>query len=200
MRSFLDVVRRNGRTSVIWTSELDGLQEHTIELTDAGGRLVGDYYGGVRNVSLTPRGENSLLFSVDPFAEFAPIRNSVYTRVEQGNSDADASTAGRAVTCDYADIQEFFDAFKKAAATNDRRALAECVAFPFDQQMSMMTKDEFIQNYKMSDDERRLLLATAVPTKYGGDLGYGVNTPVFAMYFKRNPSGYWKWTEIYYGE
>lgn len=199
VRSFLEVVRRDGRTAVIWTSELDGMQEHLIELTDAGDRLVGDHYG-VRNVTLTPRGENSLLFSIDPFAEFEPIRKSVYARVQQRHSGADVGAASRNVTCDYADVQEFFRAFQEAAASSDVSTLAECVAFPFDQQMAMMTKDEFIRNYKMSGDELRLLLATAAPTRYEGDLGYGVNTPVFAMSFKRNSRGYWKWTDIYYGE
>jgi hypothetical protein len=63
-----------------------------------------------------------------------------------------------------------------------------------------MSKDDFIAHYKMGNDERREILATSAPTKYKGDLGYGINNAAFAITFKKNADGYWKWTSMYYGD
>jgi len=100
----------------------------------------------------------------------------------------------------FTDINAFFSAFQRAVGTKDMRVVAEFVTFPFDQQMAMMTKDEFVANYKMGNDEIRIVTETPAPTKYQGDLGYGINNAAFAMKFKKNREGYWKWASIYYGE
>jgi hypothetical protein len=100
----------------------------------------------------------------------------------------------------FTDINAFFAAFQRAVGTKDMRVVAEFVNFPFDQQMAMMTKDEFVANYKMGNDEIRIVTETPAPTRYQGDLGYGVNNAAFAMRFKKNREGYWKWASIYYGE
>jgi hypothetical protein len=100
----------------------------------------------------------------------------------------------------YTDIDEFFREFKRAVGTRDNRVIAEFVSFLFDQQMNLMTKEEFTANYELGNDEVRIILHESLLRRYPEDLGYGINNAAFAMTFKRDLDGYWKWASIYYGE
>ena len=103
VQSFLAVSGENDTRTAIWTTELEGSVEHTIQLTLSHGVFVGDYYGGKGNVTIASVGGVRLSLTIDPFAEFAPIRNSIFARVSQDAPQndvrvGDASDEGASAT------------------------------------------------------------------------------------------------------
>jgi hypothetical protein len=82
VKSFLAISGMTDASTAIWTSELDGSVEHKIELKYTRGGLTGDYYGGKGNVVIQALSDGRLSLTINPFGEFAPIKNSIYARVQ----------------------------------------------------------------------------------------------------------------------
>jgi hypothetical protein len=81
VKSFLTIAGAQDAPTVVWTSELDGSVDHTIRLRYTRGALIGDYYGGKDNVAIEMLSDGRLSFTLDPYAEFAPIKNSIYAKM-----------------------------------------------------------------------------------------------------------------------
>jgi hypothetical protein len=92
VKSFLTIAGTPDTPTLVWTSELDGFVDHTIGLKYTSGSLTGDYYGGKGNVAIEMLSDGRLSFTIDPYAEFAPIKNSIYAKVVDPTSQADAKT------------------------------------------------------------------------------------------------------------
>jgi len=139
------------------------------------------------------------VFSVD-FNNSKKDTPSENTYVASQTVSTNETSSATAEITNFTNINDFFAAYKRAVGEKDINKVAEFVEFPFDQQMNMMTKSEFITNYQLSNDEIRIINETSAPKKYDSDLGYGINNEAFAITFKKNKDGYWKWVSIYYGE
>lgn len=92
VKSFLTIAGTPDTPTVVWTSELDGSVDHTINLKYTRGSLIGDYYGGKGNVAIEMLSDGRLSFTIDPYAEFAPIKNSIYAKALDTTSPAGAKT------------------------------------------------------------------------------------------------------------
>lgn len=97
VQSSLTISGENGTRTATWISELDGSAEHNIQLTYARGDFVGDYYGGKGNVVIRPISGGRLSLTIDPYGEFAPIRNSIYANAQQDEPRAAFSSGAEAV-------------------------------------------------------------------------------------------------------
>ena len=94
VKSVLSISGEGDTRTVVWTSELDGYVEHSIVLRRSSGGFTGDYYGGRGNVVISAAGGGRLSLTIDPFAEFEPIRNSIFENVlSDGSGTATGSAA-----------------------------------------------------------------------------------------------------------
>jgi hypothetical protein len=93
VKSFLTISGTAETPTVVWKSELDGSIDHTISLKNTHGTLRGDYYGGKDNVVIQALGDGRLSFTIDPYAEFAPIKNSIYAKQVQPGVPAETYPA-----------------------------------------------------------------------------------------------------------
>jgi hypothetical protein len=62
---------------IIWKSKADNYKPHYINCTLMNNELIGDYYGHKNNLKIKLK-EGNLYFTINPFAEFAPIVNQKY--------------------------------------------------------------------------------------------------------------------------
>lgn len=69
---------------LIWKSKADLYEPHYINCTVKENQLIGDYYGHKGNLKVELQ-NNNLLFTINPFAEFAPIVNQKFTLVNGTN-------------------------------------------------------------------------------------------------------------------
>lgn len=99
----------------------------------------------------------------------------------------------------FTEIDQFFVAFKRAIASRNMNEVAELVEFPFEE-LGPMSKEDFVAHLRMTDDQIKAIQEIDAPTRYEGDLGYGVNLPTCALTFRKDRDGYWRWVSIYYGE
>lgn len=70
---------------LIWKSKADNYEPHYIYCSVKENQLVGDYYGHKDNLKVEFQ-NNNLLFTISPFAEFAPIVNQKFTLVNTTNN------------------------------------------------------------------------------------------------------------------
>ncbi|MEQ3662166.1 MAG: hypothetical protein ABNG96_05690, partial [Flavobacterium sp.] len=70
---------------LIWKSKADNYEPHFINCSVKENQLVGDYYGHKGNLKIALR-KKKLLFTINPFAEFAPIVNQKFTLVTTTNN------------------------------------------------------------------------------------------------------------------
>lgn len=79
-KEILGISREGDGYTVKWKSHDDGFfQEHVIPCTFQDGVLTGDYYGSTGNFKLKVAGKEKIAFTLDPFAEFEPIRNLLFS-------------------------------------------------------------------------------------------------------------------------
>lgn len=69
---------------LIWKSKADNYEPHYINCSVKENQLVGDYYGHKGNLKVEFQ-NNNLLFTISPFAEFAPIVNQKFILVNTIN-------------------------------------------------------------------------------------------------------------------
>ncbi len=121
--------------------------------------------------------------------------NTAFTKVE--NQISLLKDSENQAETHFSDINEFFNAFKEAVKSKDKNRLASFVYFPFDEQGSKMSKEDFMKNFSLADEMIELVInATSLnhyePNSFSID-GTG-------MGFSKHGDGYWKWDRIYYGE
>jgi hypothetical protein len=77
----LEISKKGIVFNVLWKSEADGYQPHNIICKLTGETLIGDYYGDKKNVKLKIAGKKKISFTIDPFAEFEPIKNQYFLKI-----------------------------------------------------------------------------------------------------------------------
>lgn len=97
----------------------------------------------------------------------------------------------------YAGSQEFFDAFKQVVLAKDMNKISDFVFFPFEEQGSVLSKENFIKNFKFTDDIFELIKKAKEPYIYEENHFTIEGT---GMGFSKHSNGYWKWDDINYGE
>ena len=128
----------------------------------------------------------------------------LYSESGEGSIGFQMQQLGMSVRCiknnegtNYSDINEFFKAFQKVILTKDKLKICEFVNFPFDEQGTKMSKEDFINNFNLSDDILAIIKKAISPNQYKPN-HFTINGT--GMGFSKHISGFWKWDDIYYGE
>jgi outer membrane protein assembly factor BamE (lipoprotein component of BamABCDE complex) len=83
--SSIRIEKNNSDFLLIWKSKVDNYEPHYINCSVKENQLVGDYYGHKDNLKVEFQ-NNNLLFTINPFAEFAPIVYQKFTLVNTTNN------------------------------------------------------------------------------------------------------------------
>jgi hypothetical protein len=75
----MEISRKENSYLVKWKSKDDGFQLHEIISDIKGGLLIGDFYGEKDNFVIKLSDKQKIALSVDPFGEFEPIRNLIFS-------------------------------------------------------------------------------------------------------------------------
>lgn len=137
--------------------------------------------------------------TVREIRDWLRLDHGTIDRPSAASSPSTVSTPAGNAEGNYTDIEMFTRTFRATVTTGDMRRIADFVNFPFDEQMNQMTRAQFIANYEIGPDMKRII-GTSPLTKHPGDLSYTINSMAFAITFKKDFDGYWKWTSVYYGE
>lgn len=78
----MEITKKGNDFNVAWKSKADIYQPHEIVCKFVDGQLLGDYYGHTKNFVLNVVGNKKISLTVDPFAEFQPIRNEYFSPTE----------------------------------------------------------------------------------------------------------------------
>lgn len=78
-KELMEITKKDTNYSVAWKSWTDGYYEHIIICKFTDGNLIGDYYGDKNNFVIKVVENKNISLSIDPFAEFEPVRNEYFS-------------------------------------------------------------------------------------------------------------------------
>lgn len=138
-------------------------------------------YNTIKGVSCSPPNERNLN------ASYSTVENQISLIKDQLSKNE----------THFSEIQEFFTVFKQAALEKNIQRLADFTNFPFEEQGSTTSKDDFIKNFQLSEGILEIIKKSSTPKEY--ELNH-FSIEGTGMGFSKHGDGYWKWDNIYYGE
>lgn len=80
LNNSLNIAFEGNKAKINYNDELSMYANYEIEARYDAGKIIGDFYGHKNNVKINLVKEDQISFTVDPYAEFEPIVNNIYTR------------------------------------------------------------------------------------------------------------------------